>query len=140
MLPHSKDRSSSDIVFQACISSIIGVLNLFLDADLPYTWREALIVIAKVQGHGPTHACSIQFWVLNFVQEGKLPLHSYSYTQNTVLEDEGIVQEVQRVLSEKLKVGFIKVQDVCDIIASENLQNIFLQLGVHKPRISQSTA
>ena len=50
------------------------------------------------------------------------------------------MQEVQRVLSEKLKVGFIKVQDVCDIIASENLQNIFLQLGVHKPRISQSTA
>ena len=50
------------------------------------------------------------------------------------------MQEVQRVLSEKLKVGFIKAQDVCDIIASENLQNIFLQLEVHKPRISQSTA
>ena len=67
LLPHSKDRSSLDVVFQARISSMIGVLNLFLDADLPYTWREALIVVAKAQGHGPTHARSIWSWVLDFV-------------------------------------------------------------------------
>jgi hypothetical protein len=43
-------------------------------------------------------------------------------------------------LSAKSKAGFIKAQDVCDIVASEKLQILFSRLGIHKPSISQSTA
>jgi len=43
-------------------------------------------------------------------------------------------------LSEKSKVGFIKAQDICDIVAGEKIQNLFLWMGIHKPGISQSTA
>ena len=119
---------------------MIGVLNLFLDSELLYTWREASMVIAKAQGHGSTHACSIRTWVLNFIQEGRLPLHSYGYTWQTVLEDEEILQELQEELSKKSKAGFIKAQDVCDIVASKKFQGLFLRLGIHKPSISLTMA
>jgi hypothetical protein len=125
LLPQSQEKSSLDIVFRAHISAMIGVLNLFLDPELSYTWREASMVVAKAQGHGSTRARSIRTWVLDFVREGTLPLHSYGYTRKTVLEDEEVLQEIQKALLEKSKSGFIKAQDVCDIVASEDLQNLF---------------
>jgi len=63
----SQDKLSLNVVFWACISAMVGILNLFLDLELPYSWREASIIVAKVQGHGLTHVCSIQMWVLDFV-------------------------------------------------------------------------
>jgi hypothetical protein len=38
---------SVDLVFQARISAMVGVLNLFLDPGLSYTWREASMIVAK---------------------------------------------------------------------------------------------
>ncbi len=139
MLSQNQDKGL-DVVFWARITAMIGVLNLFLDPDLPYTWREVLMVVAKAQGHGLTRARSIWTWVLDFVREGKLPLHSYGYTQQTVLEDEEILKEIQEELSKKSRAGFIKAQDICDIVASEKFQDLFLQLGIHKPSISLTMA
>ena len=104
----SQDKSSLDVVFWVCISTMIGVLNLFLDLELPYTWREASMVVTKAQEHRSTHVHSIWTWVLDFVYEGRLPFHSYGYIRQTVLEDEDVLQEIQEELSEKLKAGFIK--------------------------------
>ena len=56
-----------DVVFRAHISAMVGVLNIFLDPDLPYTWRKASMVVAKAQGHGSTRARSIRAWILDFV-------------------------------------------------------------------------
>ena len=98
------------------------------------------MVVAKAQGHGSTRARSIRTWVLDFVQEGTLPLHSYGYTRQTALEDEEIVQEIQAELSERAKSGFIKAQDVCEIVASMKTQTLFARLGIDKPGISLSTA
>jgi hypothetical protein len=139
LLSSSQDKSL-DVIFRARISAMVGVLNLFLDPKLRYTWREASTVVAKAQGHGPTRARSIRTWVLDFIQEGTLPFHSYGYTRQTVLEDEEILQEIQGGLSEKAKNGFIKAQDVCEIVAGEKIQLMFSRLGVQKPGISQSTA
>jgi hypothetical protein len=136
----SQDKLSLDVVFKARISSIIGVLNLFLDRELRYTWREASMIVAKAQGHGSTRARSIRTWVLDFVQEEKLPLHSYGYTWKTALEDEEVLQEIKEELSERSTNGFIKAQDVCDIVAGKKLQTLFLRLGIHKTSISESTA
>jgi len=46
------------------------------------------------------------------------------------------LKEIQEELSKKSKAGFIKAQDVCDIVVSEKLQDLFLRLGIHKPSIS----
>jgi hypothetical protein len=51
---------SLNIIFQARISAMIGVLNLFLDPGLPYTWRKASTIVAKAQGHGSNCTRSIQ--------------------------------------------------------------------------------
>ena len=50
---------SLDVVFQARISAMIGVLNLFLDPELSYTWREVLMIVAKAQGHGTNCAHTV---------------------------------------------------------------------------------
>jgi hypothetical protein len=68
----SQDKSL-DIIFQARISAMIRVLNLFLDLGLQYTWREASMIVAKVQGNGPNRAHSVQAWILDFVREGHFP-------------------------------------------------------------------
>ena len=100
----------------------------------------ASIIIAKAQGCGSTHVHSIWTWVLDFVQDRKLPLHSYGYTWQTVLEGKKVVQEIQEQLSEKSKAGFINAQDVCNIVISKTFQLMLLQLGVHKPMVSLSMA
>ena len=97
------------------------------------------MVVAKAQGHGSTRTRSIRKWILDFVQEGTLPLHFYC-GQQTILEDEGILQEIQEQLTEKAKSGFIKAQDVCEIVASARVQTKLTQLGIDKPSISLSTA
>ena len=81
-------NKSLDVVFRSRISAMVGVLNLFLDLDLPYTWRKASMIIAKAQSRGSNRMRSIRAWILDFVWEETLPLHSYGYTWNTVLEDE----------------------------------------------------
>jgi hypothetical protein len=131
---------SVDVVIQARICAMIGVLNLFLDPGLSYTWREASMIVAKAQGHGTTRARSVRAWVLDFIREGKLPLHSYGYTRQTVLEDDDVLQEINAELAKKAKAGFIKAEDVCEIVASEKIQVLFVRLGVHKPGISIATA
>jgi hypothetical protein len=62
----SQDKSL-DVVFQAHILAMVRVLNLFLDPELLYTWREASMIVAKAQGHGSTCTHSIRAWVLGFI-------------------------------------------------------------------------
>jgi hypothetical protein len=50
----SKDKKI-DILFRACVASMVGTLNLFLDPELRYTWRNASLISSKAQGHGISH-------------------------------------------------------------------------------------
>ncbi len=56
-----------------------------------------------------------------------------------VLEDKDILQELQDELSEKARAGFIKAWDICDIIAGNKFQNLFLQVKICKCSISLLT-
>jgi hypothetical protein len=49
---------------------------------------------------------------------GSSPLHFYCYRRPTVLEDEDVAWEIQERLAKKAKSGFLKIEDVCNIIAS----------------------
>jgi hypothetical protein len=98
------------------------------------------MIVSKAQGQGSARVRSIRAWILDFVRMGRLPLYSYCHSRQTVLEDEGVLQELQGALMEKAKAGFLKAEDVCEVIASEGTQTLFAQLGINKPRISQSTA
>jgi len=119
---------------------MVVVLNIFLDLGLSYTWREALMIVTKAQGHRSTCAHSVQTWILDFVWEGRLPFHSFCYTRQTVLEDDNISQEIQSELSERAKSGFIWAEVVCELVASKKFQTMFARLRIHKPTISKATA
>jgi hypothetical protein len=97
------------------------------------------MIVTKAQGHGLNRACSVRAWILDFVQKGSLPLHSYCYARSKILEDEDVLHENQKELTERAKGGFIKAEDICEIVAGKKIQSLFAQLRVHKPSISRAT-
>lgn len=129
-----------DLILRGRIQAMVGLLNLFLDEGLGYTWRQASLVVAKMQSLNITRARSIRRWVLHFLRTQQLPHHKYKRTRSTVLEDEDISQEIQLVLAEQMKTGTIKATDLVDIIASPKMQEQFTHAGIIKPSISERTA
>jgi hypothetical protein len=53
----AREKTMGNIVHHR-ILAMEAVLNIFLDEELKFTWTKASIVVAKSQGHGPTHACT----------------------------------------------------------------------------------
>ncbi|KAJ6536528.1 hypothetical protein DFH09DRAFT_1091283 [Mycena vulgaris] len=70
----SKDKNL-DVFFRARITAMMGALNLYLDAELSYSWREASMIVSKSQGHSSYRARSIRSWIHTFLTSKKLPLH-----------------------------------------------------------------
>ena len=126
-----------DIVFRARITAMAGAINLYLDPELSYTWREASLLVAKSQGRGSYRARSIRTWIHKYLTSGKLPLHFSGRYRSSILEDEDIAQNIQLHLVEIAKNGYIRAQDVVDFVATEKIQDM---LGSKKRGICVRTA
>ena len=135
----SKDKKL-DVLFRARVVSMVGALNLFLDPELKYTWKNASLVTSKAQGHGVKHARHIREWALNYIQRGELPLHRLGRTKWTALEDEDIAREIKLRLTENTAGKYLKASDVIDVVASPEIQEIMRQKGIVKPSIAERTA
>jgi hypothetical protein len=129
-----------DVILRARITAMVGVLNLFLDSRLGYTWRNASLVVAKARGQGMTHARSLRKWILDFIRYEDLPLHRYGQSRWTVLEDEDISRSLQLQLGECAKCGYIKAADVVKIVSSPEMQANLRRVGVCKLTITERTA
>ena len=137
----AKSKSKDlDAVLCGHILAMIGVLNVFLDEELGYTWMKASVIVAKSQGYGITRAWSIWQWVLTFLSTHKLPVNQYGWSWSSVLEDEDISQAIQFALGERGKSGVISATDLVDIVASLEMQEWFWQAGINKPLILEQTA
>lgn len=55
-----------DLVLHGCVAAMVGLLNLYLDKGLGYTWKKASAVAARAEGHGASCAWSTWQWVLTF--------------------------------------------------------------------------
>ncbi|KAH9004863.1 hypothetical protein EDB86DRAFT_3071440 [Lactarius hatsudake] len=62
----SKDMHIS-ILLQTHLTGMLGMLNLYLDPALQYTWRGVSLVVAKIQGSGEKRAHNLCQWILNFI-------------------------------------------------------------------------
>ena len=62
----SKDKKI-EILFRMRVVSMVGMLNLFLDPELNYSWRKASLVTSKAQGSGINHTRRIREWILRFL-------------------------------------------------------------------------
>ena len=83
--------------------AMTGTLNIFLDSDLMHTWRKALLLVAKTQGHGIMHTCNIRQWTLYFLCDGQLPHHRLTQARWSVLQDEDIAQDLQLQITQRAK-------------------------------------
>ncbi|KAJ7589230.1 hypothetical protein C8J56DRAFT_1048857 [Mycena floridula] len=134
----AKDKKL-DVVLHACITAMVGTLNLYLDSELSYIWREASSIVARAQGHSPSHARMIQQWIHQYLSHQKLPLHSYCGSHSSILQDKDISLQIQLRLSECAKDGYIKSLDVVEIVASQEIQKLLEEAGITKRKISECT-
>ena len=104
------------------ILAMEAILNVFLDEDLQFTWKMALVIVGKSQGCGTMRAQTIQVWVINFVHTQDLPLHQMSWKHATVLGDEELSQAIQFALVEKAKKGHLNATVLIDVISSPEMQ------------------
>ena len=131
-----KDRLL-DVFFQSRITGMVGTLNLYLDPQLSYSWREASIIVAKAAGRNINHARNLRSWILQFLNSGKLPLHRYGTYRSSILDDEDFSRDIQLHLLEIGKKGYIRAQDIVDYVATPEVQK---QLGTKARTIHQCTA
>jgi hypothetical protein len=126
-----------DVFFRSRITAMAGTLNLYLDPELSYTWREASLLVAKSAGRGPNHARNLRTWIHNFLRTDKLPLHRYGSYHSSILDDEDFAQDIQLHLVEIGKKGYIRAQDIVDYVATPEVQE---KLGTKARGISVRTA
>ena len=118
---------------------MVGTLNLYLDPNTSYTWRDASLVTSKIQGHGIHHAQNIHTWIHCFLNHEKLPLHHYSRFRANVLNDEDFASEISLYLLEVSKATSVCAQDVMDYVSKPEVQEWLGGLGM-KSKISLRTA
>lgn len=129
-----------DVIFRARIAAMAGTLNLYLDPELSYTWRQASLIAAKSHGKGINNARNIRTWIHSFLHRGKYPFHHYGRSSTSILHDEDLAQEIQLHLLECAKDGYIKAQDVVDYISKPEVQERLGASGNKKTTISLRTA
>ena len=66
-------NTNFDAVLRAHLTGMVGVLNIYLDPDLQYTWRKASVMVSKVEGKGVNHARMLRQWILKFIQSEEVP-------------------------------------------------------------------
>jgi hypothetical protein len=135
----SKDKKI-DVLFRAQITGMIGVLNLYLDPELSYSWHEASLIAAKSQGHGPSHAQNLQTWIHRFLSRGVLPFHRYGQFRSSMLEDEDFAQSIQLHLQGIATEGYIPAQDIVNFLEQLEMQLKLEEAGVKKKKITLWTA
>jgi len=117
----AKDRNI-DVIFRSRITAMVATLNLYLDSELSYSWRESSILAAKAQGRGVKRARKIRRWIKDYLHSEKLPLHRYGTYHSSILEDEDFKRDIQLHLTKIAKKGYIRAQDIVDYVATPEVQ------------------
>ena len=130
-------RGDLDVIVQARITAMIGLLNIHTDNNFRYSWRTASEIMAKTLGHRTNHVQHIRKWMMDFLKWRDLPLHQFNWKHLTILDDEDLAEEIKTCM---MKGASLKAKDIVEIVASPQLQAIFAQKGITKASISVKTA
>ncbi|KAH9020181.1 hypothetical protein EDB85DRAFT_2153229 [Lactarius pseudohatsudake] len=129
-----------DALLRARLTGMVGVLNLYLDPAVQYTWRRASEIVSKIEGKGMNHARMLRRWILEFVRSGDIPQPQYSHSRWTVLDDEDVSQFIQLQIMAHTKGRYLTASDIVEVVAGEVVQEKFSHSGITKPTISERTA
>ncbi|KAJ6599865.1 hypothetical protein DFH09DRAFT_1303227 [Mycena vulgaris] len=120
---------------------MMGALNLYLDAELSYSWREASMIVSKSQGHSSYRARSIRSWIHAFLTSKKLPLHRYGQYHSSILSEKDFADSIKLYLqSLSAKDGHFTAQNLVDYVASPEMQTKLDEAGLRKRSITTQTA
>ncbi|KZP16010.1 hypothetical protein FIBSPDRAFT_958353 [Athelia psychrophila] len=111
-----------DTVFRTRIMAMEATLNLYLDPELSYTWRQASLLAAKAQGHGTSRARNLRTWIHQYLSSGKLPVNYAGRYSTSILQHEDLSDEIHCHLVEIAKEGYISAQDVVDFVLTPGIQ------------------
>ena len=100
-------KNDLDLFFQAWITNMIALINLFLDPQLDFGWIESSELAAKAAGRGINHAQHLHCWVVNYMQHRNLPLNNYGQLNTSILGDEDLAQQIHLHLLGIAKDGYI---------------------------------
>ena len=64
-----------------------------------------------------------------FLRWRNLPLHQLKWKCQIIINDEDIAEEIKIKLKGKEREGFLKAEDVVNVITSPEMQAIFAQKG-----------
>ena len=129
-----------DLTLCGRLTGMKGVLNIFLDPKLNYSWTAASLMVANIEGCGVKRARKLREWVLAFAHSEVLPVHHYGQSRWNVLDDEDVAQTLQAQLLSHTKGHYITASDVVEIVAGPVMQETFLHSGISCPSISECTA
>ncbi|KAH9014045.1 hypothetical protein EDB85DRAFT_2157659 [Lactarius pseudohatsudake] len=129
-----------DALLRARLTGMVGVLNLYLDPALQYTWRRASELVSKIEGKGANRARMLRRWILEFIRSGDIPQPQYRRSHQTVLNDEDVSQFIQLQIMAHTKGRYIAASDIVEVVAGDEVQEKFSRSGIIKPTISESTA
>jgi len=118
---------------------MLGTLNPYLDPEASYTWHQASLVTAKIQGHGVYQAQCICTWIQSFLNCGKLPLHQYGHFHPTVLDHKDFSCSIMLYLLKISKKTSVHAQDIIDYVQLPDVQEKLAGSGL-KLNISLWTA
>jgi hypothetical protein len=76
---------------------------------------------------------------MDFLRWGNLPLHQLGQKQRSILDDKDIAEEIKAQMAENTREGFLKAEDIMDLVASPRMQQIFTEKGISKASISTKT-
>ena len=68
-------KGNLDVIVQAHVAAMIGLLNIYTDDNLGYSLIRSSEIVARTQGHGTSHARCIREWAVEFLEWGHLPLY-----------------------------------------------------------------
>ena len=133
-------NTNFDVILQVHLTGMVGVLNLYLDPAVQYTWRKASVIVSKIERKGVNHARMLRQWILEFICSEELPQPHYNHSRWTVLDDEDISQFIQLQIMAHTKGRYLTASDIVEVVASEDVQERFSRIGITKPTISERTA
>jgi hypothetical protein len=105
------------------VTSMIALINLFLDPELDYGWMECSKLAAKAVGKGSVnHAWNLRRWVVAYMQHGSLLLNRYGCLNTSILDDKDLAQQIHLHLIGIAKDGYVQAQDVVDVMATPEMK------------------
>lgn len=98
------------------LTSMIALINLYLDHQLGLNWITASTLAAKAAGKGDYLARKLRQWVILFMRYGVYPVRRKRIEIDSIPGGEDLDQLIHLHLLELNKAGHVRAQDIVDFL------------------------